>query len=186
MSQHVCVEADAMTSGSVNRGFQTVATSQRKLYWLYLTVLYVCLWYYVVNSSHGQLVTVCLLVYKKANRIFVVISRTVFYKSIHYAETPAVKTNACLQFAPLTVVTLPVIILCFFPFVRMRYSCCNVMIVIKVPLHASYSAMVNTGFVESLEVQELIIEMRNVNVTWRIILPVYLFTTEQRHTCIVP
>ena len=31
--------------------------------------------------------------------------------------------------------------------------------------------------------QELIIEMRNPNVTWRIILPVYLFTTELRHTC---
>ena len=31
--------------------------------------------------------------------------------------------------------------------------------------------------------QELIIEMRNPNVTWRIMLPVYLFTTELRHTC---
>ena len=30
--------------------------------------------------------------------------------------------------------------------------------------------------------QELIIEMRNPNMTWRIILPVYLFTTELRHT----
>ena len=35
-------------------------------------------------------------------------------------------------------------------------------------------------------VQELIIEMRYPNVTLCIILPVYLFTTEQRHTCIVP
>ena len=34
--------------------------------------------------------------------------------------------------------------------------------------------------------QELIIEMRNPNVTWRIILPVYLFTTELRHTCVIP
>ena len=31
--------------------------------------------------------------------------------------------------------------------------------------------------------QELIMEMRYPNVTWRIILPVYLFTTELRHTC---
>ena len=31
--------------------------------------------------------------------------------------------------------------------------------------------------------QELIIEMRNPNVTWRIIWHVYLFTTELRHTC---
>ena len=32
--------------------------------------------------------------------------------------------------------------------------------------------------------QELIIEMRYPNVTWRIILPVYLFTTELlQHTC---
>jgi len=30
--------------------------------------------------------------------------------------------------------------------------------------------------------QELIMEMRYTNVTWRIILPVYLFTTELRHT----
>ena len=37
-----------------------------------------------------------------------------------------------------------------------------------------------------LLIQELIIEMRNPNVNWRIILPVYLFTTELRHTCIVP
>ena len=32
-------------------------------------------------------------------------------------------------------------------------------------------------------VQELIMEMRYPNVTWHIILPVYLFTTELRHTC---
>ena len=31
--------------------------------------------------------------------------------------------------------------------------------------------------------QELIIEMRNPNVTWRIIWHVYLFTAELRHTC---
>ena len=31
--------------------------------------------------------------------------------------------------------------------------------------------------------QELIMEMRYPNVTWRIILPVYLFTMELRHTC---
>ena len=37
----------------------------------------------------------------------------------------------------------------------------------------------------SIYIQELIIEMRNPNVTWRSILPVYLFTTELRHTCIV-
>ena len=31
--------------------------------------------------------------------------------------------------------------------------------------------------------QELIMQMRYPNVIWRIILPVYLFTTELRHTC---
>ena len=32
-------------------------------------------------------------------------------------------------------------------------------------------------------IQELIIEMRNPNVTWRIIWHIYLFTAELRHTC---
>ena len=36
---------------------------------------------------------------------------------------------------------------------------------------------------EPKDTQELIIEMRNPNVTWRIIWHVYLFTTELRHTC---
>ena len=38
------------------------------------------------------------------------------------------------------------------------------------------------AYYDKLE-QELIMEMRYPNVTWRIILPVYLFTTELRHTC---
>ena len=36
---------------------------------------------------------------------------------------------------------------------------------------------------EHIRTQELIIEMRNPNVTWRIIWHVYLFTTKLRHTC---
>ena len=38
---------------------------------------------------------------------------------------------------------------------------------------------INSSFLR----QELIIEMRNPNVTWRIIWHVYLFTTELRHAC---
>ena len=54
---------------------------------------------------------------------------------------------------------------------------------LKPSLNLIYSAeREDTCLVE----QELIMEMRYPNVTWRIILPVYLFTTELRHICIVP
>ena len=72
---------------------------------------------------------------------------------------------------------------------RQKFSI--IRLVIRKVLNTNYirkqvgSAVIVRKDVSSQE-QELIIEMRYPNVTWRIILPVYSFTTELRHICVVP
>ena len=167
-----------MATGFWRMVFGTLLAFKEDIYWPILCRNYVWITWYHQSETSGEIVIECLASSRQCAPFISHLLHSKLFATVNFFNWT---TQPTVQIWLLVTTISPEIWNLIFlePSLQMMNCCCW-----SVVWRAGQRILFSRH--KQLIIQELIIEMRNPNVTWRIVLPVYLFTTELRHTCIVP